>query len=342
MQWLWDIRYIDAPVLRWRDADSNSENGLEETLYYCNDANMNVTALVSTSGTVVERYLYSPYGQPEIYNDSWTAVSWDNSKKNEILYCGYRWDPETGMYQVRNREYHPTAGRWVSRDPLPTRAGLNLSEYAISSPPNWMDPYGLREITIKVLATGEMPQTWPSDREVEKSLQKVLDTCFECCQDKVIAKIERTKQVVEKPEEVDSQLGLFPKPRPGSWCQGPQQSPPTEWRQQASSHRGSAVGEIAYTKGPRISISSTAADDQFTAGKVKRNEYGQTWGNILAHETLYHGMLGESDVILPDKDTPEMYTNTAPSSHVVQVPKEMCDKLKRLLQVKCEKPKDAK
>jgi hypothetical protein len=45
VQWLWDMRYIDAPVLRWRDADGNSENGLEETLYFCNDANMNVTAL---------------------------------------------------------------------------------------------------------------------------------------------------------------------------------------------------------------------------------------------------------------------------------------------------------
>jgi hypothetical protein len=137
--------------------------------------------------------------------------------------------------------YHPTMGRWAARDPIPIRAGLNLSEYAMSSPPNYMDPYGLREITITIRATGEMPRTWPSDREVEKSLQKVLDTCFKCCQDKVIAKIERTKEVVEEPEDVNSKLGLFPKPRPGSWCQGPQQSPPTEWRQQVSSHRGSAV-----------------------------------------------------------------------------------------------------
>jgi RHS repeat-associated protein len=126
VQWLWDIRYIDAPVLRWRDADSNSENGLEETLYYCNDANMNVTALVNaSSGTVVERYVYDPYGKATIYDDDWSdTISWDNSKKNEILYCGYRWDPETGMYQVRNREYHPTMGRWVSRDPQGYASGL--------------------------------------------------------------------------------------------------------------------------------------------------------------------------------------------------------------------------
>jgi RHS repeat-associated protein len=147
VQWLWDIRYIDAPVLRWRSVEST----LDETLYYCNDANMNVTALVSTSGTVVERYMYSPYGQPEIYDGSWTAVSWANSKKNEILYCGYRWDPETGMYQVRNREYHPTMGRWVTRDPIGyayAGSSCNLYEYANSDPGYYADPLGAKAEVI--------------------------------------------------------------------------------------------------------------------------------------------------------------------------------------------------
>src|SRR4030042_3815330 len=69
VQYVWDIRYIDAPVLRWRNADGNSETGdygLEETLYYCNDANMNVTALINTSGAAVERYTYDPYGKVTI------------------------------------------------------------------------------------------------------------------------------------------------------------------------------------------------------------------------------------------------------------------------------------
>ena len=48
-------------VLGWRDADLDTETGylgLEGTLYMCDDANMNVTALVSASGTVEERYVY--------------------------------------------------------------------------------------------------------------------------------------------------------------------------------------------------------------------------------------------------------------------------------------------
>ena len=48
-------------VLGWRDADLDTETGylgLEETLYMCDGANMNVTAIVSASGTVEARYVY--------------------------------------------------------------------------------------------------------------------------------------------------------------------------------------------------------------------------------------------------------------------------------------------
>ena len=42
VKYLWDTRYIDAPVLRWRSVSGT----LNELLYVCNDANMNVTALI--------------------------------------------------------------------------------------------------------------------------------------------------------------------------------------------------------------------------------------------------------------------------------------------------------
>ena len=120
VQYLWDLRYIDAVVCRWRDADGNGGTGLEECLYYTNDANMNVMCLVdSATGTVVERYAYHHgYGQPQICAPDWSGRSFNDaaSKKNEILYCGYRYDPETGQYHVRHRYYNPTLGRWVSRD----------------------------------------------------------------------------------------------------------------------------------------------------------------------------------------------------------------------------------
>ena len=139
-QYVWSIRYIDAVICRFYDANTD---GLDiETLYYCNDANMNVTTLVNTSGAVQERYEYDPYGKVTIYNSDWSAtVTWANSKKNEVLYCGYLFDTETGLYHVRRRMYHPTLGRWLQRDPLRYVDGMSLYEYVMSLPTEEADPF---------------------------------------------------------------------------------------------------------------------------------------------------------------------------------------------------------
>jgi RHS repeat-associated protein len=139
-QYVWGARYIDAPVVRDRDADGQSGNGLEERLYYTTDANMNVTALVAADGSAVERYAYSPYGQVSFLAPDWGARN-GSAYANEVLYCGYRFDPETGLYHVRHRYYHPTLGRWVARDPTgPSRSAY---EYIRSDPISGADPKGL-------------------------------------------------------------------------------------------------------------------------------------------------------------------------------------------------------
>jgi YD repeat-containing protein len=42
------------------------------------DANYNVTSLTSTSGTVVERYAYDPYGTPTAMQEDFTPESTDS------------------------------------------------------------------------------------------------------------------------------------------------------------------------------------------------------------------------------------------------------------------------
>jgi len=154
-QYLWDIRYIDAPVLRWQDGnDDGDADDANETLYYTNDANMNVTALVNTSGTVLERVFYDPYGTPTFYDGSWQNESSESSYANEILYCGYRFDTETGLYHVRHRMYHPTLGRWLQRDPIGYADGMGLYEYVGNSPVTRTDPTG----RIPVICTCERTQ----------------------------------------------------------------------------------------------------------------------------------------------------------------------------------------
>ena len=112
---------------------------------------MEVTAVVNTSGAVQERYTYTPYGQPTIHDDDWSdTVAWTNSKHNEILYSGYRYDGETGLYHVRYRMYHPTLGRWAQRDDAEYPDGLNDFQYAIGDPLGYVDPEGSKPICVVV------------------------------------------------------------------------------------------------------------------------------------------------------------------------------------------------
>jgi len=78
----------------------------------------------------------------------------DSVVDNPILFAGYFYDNETGLYHVRHRMYSPTLQRWLQRDPLhhdPLRTvtGFNAYEYAQSTPAASLDPYGLVPLTCE-------------------------------------------------------------------------------------------------------------------------------------------------------------------------------------------------
>jgi hypothetical protein len=100
-QFVWGTRYIDDLVLRDRDADGNST--LEERKYALQDANWNVIALTDDSGAVDERYAYSAYGAARFLTPSFTPVGTGTSAFDwETLYAGYRYEPATELFHVRN------------------------------------------------------------------------------------------------------------------------------------------------------------------------------------------------------------------------------------------------
>jgi RHS repeat-associated protein len=168
-QYVWDIRYIDAPVVRFHDGNTDGDylDAQDNTLYYTQDANMNATALVSASGTVVERCLYDPYGKATFLDGNWAPTEVQGHDDgtvsvyaSEILYAGYRHDPETGMYQVRFRYYHPTLGRWTARDPSGYRDGANMYVYASNRPTLARDPQGLG---LMIDLNTPCPNPWGSE-----------------------------------------------------------------------------------------------------------------------------------------------------------------------------------
>ncbi len=67
----------------------------------------------------------------------------NTSCANEIIYCGYRYDPESQLYYVRNRNYNPVLGRWIQRDPIGYQGGINLYEYVGGMAAEMVDPWGL-------------------------------------------------------------------------------------------------------------------------------------------------------------------------------------------------------
>jgi RHS repeat-associated protein len=78
---------------------------------------MSVTAVANTTGTVQERYGYNGFGQHLFMSSTFGSISSSNYTW-ETLFDAYRWDSESGFYQVRYRYLHPTLGRWLTRDPL--------------------------------------------------------------------------------------------------------------------------------------------------------------------------------------------------------------------------------
>ncbi len=66
---------------------------------------------------------------------------------NDMIFCGYRYDPETRLYFVRNRMLLTevggiSVGRWLQRDPIGYASGVNLYEYVSGRVANEMDPKG--------------------------------------------------------------------------------------------------------------------------------------------------------------------------------------------------------
>ena len=115
---------------------------LNQRLYAEQDVNGNVTSVVNTSGTVVERFTYNPYGAVTVLTPTWTTTA--ESLAWQYLYQGGRFDSTVGLYDFRNRDYSPNLGRWITNDPLGFNAGdTNTYRFVGNNPATENDPSGL-------------------------------------------------------------------------------------------------------------------------------------------------------------------------------------------------------
>lgn len=114
--------------------------------HYTYDGNGNVSELVNPEGSIAAHYEYDPFGI------SLTATDSDNPFRFSTKYL----DSETGLYYYGYRYYSPVLGRWLNRDPLGERGGLNLYGFVFNSPVKFADRLGL--LLAAVDGTGS--RTW--------------------------------------------------------------------------------------------------------------------------------------------------------------------------------------
>ena|GEM_PF-6784974 len=132
-----------------------SQNLAPGSYYLLQDLLYRAVALTNSSGSVVEAYDTDAYGNTLIFTAPGADGIWftdDDARSsygaNEIIYCGYRFDPESELYYVRNRSYNTVLGRWIQRDPIGYAGGVNLYECVGGNPAAGVDASGEKWVKL--------------------------------------------------------------------------------------------------------------------------------------------------------------------------------------------------
>ena len=106
------------------------------THFTCYDGNGKVVSLVSsTTGDVIVRYEYGPFGEP-------IRVSGPFADQNPLRFSTKRTDPTTDLVLYEYRAYGPSLGRWLDRDPIVEVGGINLFGFVRNAPLSFVDRNG--------------------------------------------------------------------------------------------------------------------------------------------------------------------------------------------------------
>lgn len=87
-----------------------------------------VTVLIATDGTIAATYYYDAFG---------TILESTGDVNNNILYSGYQYDKETGLYYLNARMYDPKIARFLQEDTYTGNPNdplsLNLYTYCMNN-----------------------------------------------------------------------------------------------------------------------------------------------------------------------------------------------------------------
>jgi len=163
VQYVWG-QYIDE-LIQLKALTAIGPQPLAAGNYYLlSDLLYRSAALTNSSGTIVETYDTSAYGDTLLFSaGGGTGGAWWSNADTQAAYsaCRYvftgrEYDAETQGYFYRARFYHARIGRFLGRDPR--RRGLepNLYEYLIVVPALLRRPRGTAAQQVKI--PGHLPR----------------------------------------------------------------------------------------------------------------------------------------------------------------------------------------
>jgi len=90
----------------------------------------------TANGTLSAQYEYGPFGEV-------TRMTGAMAKLNPFRFSTKYQDDETDLVYYGYRYYNASTGRWLSRDPIEEKGGLNLYGFVLNNPLRYIDLLGL-------------------------------------------------------------------------------------------------------------------------------------------------------------------------------------------------------
>ena len=159
---------------------------VDEAIYIpCYDNNGNITRYLDANGNTVAQYTYDAFGN--IISKSGPLADFFRHRFSTKYY-----DAETRLYYYGYRFYHPSLMRWLNRDPIDERGGLNLYGYCwnktylwdrlglVAFIPKWVDNGVVNDGKNLWIAIWLWPQDPPEKGVIISQLKIEKSTLTDC------------------------------------------------------------------------------------------------------------------------------------------------------------------
>ncbi len=140
--------------------------------FYHADGLSSIMEITNQSGTPVQRYTYSSFGEIE--------SQLDPNFVQPYTFTAREYDSETVQYFYRARAYAAATGRFLQEDPLSFLAGINFYAYVWNNPVRYIDPFGERAFCGSGPSSILIPDFWYGKYDFSSACSK-HDDCYGAC-----------------------------------------------------------------------------------------------------------------------------------------------------------------